>query len=67
MVTISSAETDPVTASASTTVSGVLGTSLEITEHGSGIYDSEEILKAQQGFGICRTPGKGIKTSTRRR
>ena len=44
VVTISCAETDPVTASASTTVSGVPGTSLEITEHGSGIYESEEIL-----------------------
>ncbi|NQE52854.1 Cell surface glycoprotein, partial [ANME-1 cluster archaeon GoMg3.2] len=44
VVTISCAETDPVTASASTTVTGVPGTSLEITEHGSGIYESEEIL-----------------------
>ncbi len=44
VVTISCAETDPVTASASTTVSGVPGTSLEITEHGSGIYESEELL-----------------------
>ena len=44
VVTITCAETDPVTASASTTVSGVPGTSLSITEHGSGIYESEEIL-----------------------
>jgi uncharacterized repeat protein (TIGR01451 family) len=44
VVTISCAETDPVTTSASTTVSGMPGTSLEITEHGSGIYESEEIL-----------------------
>jgi len=47
VVTISCAETDPVTASASTTVSGVPGTSLEITEHGSGIYESEEILNLE--------------------
>jgi uncharacterized repeat protein (TIGR01451 family) len=33
VVTISCAEIDPVTASASTTVSGVPGTSLELTEH----------------------------------
>nr|CBH37361.1 hypothetical protein BSM_08380 [uncultured archaeon] len=46
-------------------MSGVPGTSLEITEHGSGIYESEEILKAQLGFGICPTSKKGIKTSTR--
>ena len=44
VVTITCAETDPVTASAFTTVSGVPGTSLEITEHGSGIYESEELL-----------------------
>ncbi|NOR77251.1 MAG: DUF11 domain-containing protein, partial [Methanophagales archaeon] len=43
VVTIECAETDPVTASAFTTVSGP-GTSLEITECGSGNYKSEEIL-----------------------
>ncbi len=45
VVTISCAETDPVTAS--TTVSGVPGTSLEITKHGRGIYESEEILNLE--------------------
>ena len=47
VVTIECAETDPVTASAFTTVSGVPGTSLEITEHGSGMYTSEEILNLE--------------------
>jgi hypothetical protein len=47
VVTIECAETDPVTASAFTTVSGVPGTSLEITEHGSGNYKSEEILNLE--------------------
>ncbi|MEA2051780.1 MAG: choice-of-anchor U domain-containing protein [Euryarchaeota archaeon] len=44
VVTITCAEKGPVSASASTTVGGVPGTSLSITEHGSGIYDSEELL-----------------------
>ncbi|RCV62838.1 CASH domain-dontaining protein [Methanophagales archaeon] len=47
VVTITCAETDPVSASALTTVSGVPGTSLSITEHGSGNYTSEEILDLQ--------------------
>jgi uncharacterized repeat protein (TIGR01451 family) len=47
VVTLSCAELAPVSASASTTVSGVPGTSLEITEHGSGIYSSDEILNLQ--------------------
>jgi hypothetical protein len=47
VVTITCAEKDAVTASASTTVGGVPGTSLSITEHGSGIYDSEEILNLE--------------------
>ncbi len=47
VVTLSCAELAPVTASASTTVSGVPGTSLELTEHGSGIYSSDEILNLQ--------------------
>ncbi|NQE53243.1 hypothetical protein C5S29_06585 [ANME-1 cluster archaeon GoMg3.2] len=44
VVTLSCVELAPVSASAFTTVSGVPGTSLEITEHGSGIYSSDEIL-----------------------
>ncbi len=47
VVTIECAETDPVTASAFTTVSGMPGTSLEITESGSGNYKSEEILNLE--------------------
>ena len=47
VVTLSCTELAPVTASASTTVSGVPETSLELTEHGSGIYSSDEILNLQ--------------------
>ncbi len=47
VVTLSCAEQSSVSASAFTTVSGVPGTSLELTEHGSGIYSSDEILNLQ--------------------
>ncbi|RCV64734.1 Beta-propeller repeat-containing protein [Methanophagales archaeon] len=47
VATIECTETDPVSATATTTVSGVPGTSIEITEHGSGIYSSDEILDLQ--------------------
>ena len=47
VVTLSCAELAPVSASAITNVSGVPGTSLELTEHGSGIYSSDEILNLQ--------------------
>jgi uncharacterized repeat protein (TIGR01451 family) len=47
VVTISCAELAPVSASAITKVSGVPGTSLELTEHGSAIYSSDEILNLQ--------------------
>jgi len=43
-VTINSAETGPVSASASVNVADS-GTELETREHGSGLYDSEETLK----------------------
>ena len=43
-VTLSCAERDPVSAYATTKVSGVPGTSLGITESGSGVYSSDEIL-----------------------
>nr|CBH38611.1 hypothetical protein, containing PKD domain [uncultured archaeon] len=47
VVTLSCAELAPVSASAFTTVSGLPGTSLELTEHGSGLYTSDEILNLQ--------------------
>jgi len=47
VVTLSCAELSSVSASAFTTVRGVPGTSLELTEHGSGIYSSDEILNLQ--------------------
>ena len=47
VVTLSCAELASVSASATTTVSGVPGTSLELTEHVSGIYSSDEILNLQ--------------------
>jgi len=43
-VTLSCAELDPVSAYATTKVSGVPGTSLGITESGSGVYSSDENL-----------------------
>jgi uncharacterized repeat protein (TIGR01451 family) len=43
-VTLSCAELDPVSAFATTKVSGVPGTSLGITESGSGVYSSDENL-----------------------
>ena len=43
-VTLSCAELDPVSRYATTKVSGVPGTSLGITESGSGVYSSDEIL-----------------------
>nr|QNO55086.1 hypothetical protein PBMGCBEP_00021 [Methanosarcinales archaeon ANME-1 ERB7] len=43
-VTLSCDELDPVSAYATTKVSGVPGTSLGITESGSGLYSSDEIL-----------------------
>jgi uncharacterized repeat protein (TIGR01451 family) len=46
VVTLLCAELPPLSASAFTTVGGVPGTSLEITEHGSGIYSSDEILNS---------------------
>jgi uncharacterized repeat protein (TIGR01451 family) len=42
VVTLTCAELSPVTASAVTQVSGVQGTRISLTEHGSGIYSSEE-------------------------
>jgi uncharacterized repeat protein (TIGR01451 family) len=45
VVTLSCTETGPVSATASTTVRGVPGTSISVSEHGSGIYDSDESLK----------------------
>jgi uncharacterized repeat protein (TIGR01451 family) len=44
LVTLSCTELGPVSATASTTVSGVPGTSISVTEHGSGIYESDESL-----------------------
>ncbi len=44
VVTLSCTELGPVSATASTTVSAVSGTSISVTEHGSGIYESDESL-----------------------
>ncbi len=46
-VTLSCDELDPESAYATTKVSGVPGTSLGITESGSGVYSSDEILDLQ--------------------
>lgn len=45
VVTLSCTELGPISATASTTLSGVPGTSISVTEHGSGIYESDESLK----------------------
>ncbi|MGB7001804.1 MAG: CARDB domain-containing protein [Halobacteriota archaeon] len=47
VVTLSCTELPPVSASAITAVGEVVGTSLDITEHGSGIYSSDEVLNLQ--------------------
>jgi uncharacterized repeat protein (TIGR01451 family) len=46
VATLLCAELPPLSATAFTTVGGVPGTSLELTEHGSGIYSSEEVLNS---------------------
>ncbi|RCV64998.1 protein of unknown function DUF11 [Methanophagales archaeon] len=54
VVTITCAEKGAVSASASTTVGGVPGTSMSVTEHGSGIYESEELLNLEtKNKSIC--------------
>ncbi|NQE51946.1 hypothetical protein C5S29_00035, partial [ANME-1 cluster archaeon GoMg3.2] len=47
VVTLSCTELSPVSASALTAVGEVVGTSLDITEHGSGLYSSDEVLNLQ--------------------
>nr|QNO56922.1 hypothetical protein KMABBJJO_00001 [Methanosarcinales archaeon ANME-1 ERB7] len=47
VVTLSCTELPPVSASAITAVGEVVGTSVDITEHGSGLYSSDEVLNLQ--------------------
>ncbi|MEA1998052.1 MAG: CARDB domain-containing protein, partial [Euryarchaeota archaeon] len=47
VVTLSCTELPPVSASAITAVGEVVGTSLDLTEHGSGLYSSDEVLNLQ--------------------
>jgi uncharacterized repeat protein (TIGR01451 family) len=47
VVTLACAELPPVTASAVTQVSGVQGTRTSLTEHGSGMYSSEQNINVQ--------------------
>ena len=49
VVSMSCAECGPVRAMATTTVRGASGASLTVTEHGSGVYSSEEDISFSVG------------------
>ena len=67
VVTLSCNELGPVSDTATTTVSGVPGTSMSVTEHGSGIYESDEIINLctrNRSISIVKTTNAVYKPTT---
>jgi uncharacterized repeat protein (TIGR01451 family) len=67
VVTLTCNELGPISATASTTVSGVPGTSISVTEHGSGIYESDESLNLcteNRSVSIVKTTNAAYKPTT---